>query len=147
MTTTEYLEQITDIDSRCEINLAEIEKWHEIATSVSVSYDKEPVKSSGNKQRMESAAVNAVYYEQKARERYNYFMELRGKIIGEILNLGGKADYRRILYKCYVENKHLTDIASEIRYCDSHTRRLHREALKLFEKTYGKEYLNKYEQK
>lgn len=141
MTTVEYLEQIFDIDDRAGFYLQEAQKWRELATSLSVSYDKEPVKSSGNKQKIESAMVNAVYYEDKAKEKIGDLMERRDKIVGQIIDLEDR-DSRDILYRYYVENKSTVDIADEIGYSLTHTRRKHRKALALFEKRYRKEYLN-----
>lgn len=147
MTTREYLEQLFDITDRAEICLAEAEKWHEIATSLSVSYDKEPVKSSGNKQKMESAAVNAVYYEQKAKEEALKHINRREEIVEQIKAISGNNLYRRILYKHYAEKKPLVTVAVEIGYSDSHTRREYRKSLKEFEKQYGRLYMSRNEQK
>ena len=146
MTTVSYLEQLLDFTDKGTIYMLEAEKWHEMATNVSVSYDKEPVKSSGNKQRMENAVVNAVYYEQKARERMEKYFNERDKIIEQIVEMPGDPDCKTILYKQYVERKTLVNIADEIGYCDSHTRRKQRKALKTFEKAYGNTYLKTNEQ-
>lgn len=147
MTTVEYLEQIYETNDKGTMYLQEAERWREMASSVSVSYDKEPVKSSGNKQKIETMVTNAVYYEGLASEQSGKYFARRDKIVKQIIEMPGKdTDYNKILYKFYVENKHLSDIANEIGFCDSHTRRKYRNALKSFEKCYGNGYLNTNEQ-
>lgn len=141
MTTIEYLEQLSDMDDRAGFYLREAQRWRDMATSISVSYDKEPVKSSGNKQKIENAMVNAVYYEDKAREKIGDLMKRRDKIVEQIIELEDK-DSRDILYRYYVDDKSTVEISEEIGYSLVHTRRKHRKALEMFEKRYGKTYLN-----
>lgn len=140
MTTTEYLEQLFDTESKRNIYIAEAERWHEMASSISVSYDKEPVKSSGNKQKLETATVNAVYYEKKAREQMAELMKQRDRIVNQIVELADR-ESRDILYLYYVKEKHISQICSDIGYSDSQTRRKYRKAIEVFEKCYGNEYL------
>ena len=146
MTTVDYLSQAGVMTERAKIYIAEAEKWHGIATSTSINYGGDNCKSSGDKQKMENACVNVVYYEQKAREKAKEYYDKQQEIISQIAKLGGNKEYSKILYMFFVQDKTLVDISGEIGYCDSHTRRLYRSALKMFEKTYGRTYLNRNEQ-
>lgn len=136
MTAKEYLQQLHKMN--VIINQRNQEKADlraRLSSIGSIDYSKERVQTSllagaG----YEKEIIKIINLENEIDRLNDEYVDLRHKIIGEIHNMT-KPDYMRILYKRYVENKRLEQIAAEMNYTYQYVRELHGYALQEFEST------------
>lgn len=135
MTAEEYLSQINSI--KVSMELAEqrardlkIKAW----TIKSIDYSRDRVMGGT----AGSFAGDVEKYTETEKEFISMRDELKEKkdaITKQIMELEN-ADFKNLLYKCYVELKPRRKIAQEMNYSESHISRLKRAALKEFERRY-----------
>ena len=97
-----------------------------------IDYSKIPVKGARRVgASFEQAAVQSLDLAEEIAGLIKKYTDLKHRIIGEIQQLD-KPEYMQVLYKRYVENKRLEEIAREMNYDDVYIRRLHGRALQEF---------------
>ena len=134
MTTKEYLTQVRKLKILIEQRQKELDQLTEQKlNSVSgIDYSKIPVKGARRVgASFEQAAVQSLDLAEEIAGLIKKYTDLKHRIIGEIQQLD-KPEYMQVLYKRYVENKRLEEIAREMNYDDVYIRRLHGRALQEF---------------
>ena len=134
MTTKEYLTQVKKLKILIEQRQKELDQLTEQKlNSVSgIDYSKIPVKGARRVgASFEQAAVQSLDLAEEIAGLIKKYTDLKHRIIGEIQQLD-KPEYMQVLYKRYVENKRLEEIAREMNYDDVYIRRLHGRALQEF---------------
>lgn len=134
MTTKEYLTQVRKLKILIEQRQKELDQLTEQKlNSVSgIDYSKIPVKGARRVgASFERAAVQSLDLAEEIAGLIKKYTDLKHRIIGEIQQLD-KPEYMQVLYKRYVENKRLEEIAREMNYDDVYIRRLHGRALQEF---------------
>lgn len=140
MTTKSYLSQIDRLDKMIQNKLSEIYQLKTMACSVTVSSDKERVQSSLDKDRLGSTIAKIVDLEKETDRLVDMFSAKRKHIIDQIDGIEN-VDYYHILSMRYVGKKTFNDISQKTNWSIRKVFSIHGEALKEFEKLYGKEYL------
>lgn len=138
MDAIEYLKQIERIDRLTQNKLDEIEHWKTVASSVTVAvttvniggekHGLEKVQSTTRPDKMATAVCNYVDIEAAYRQDLADLAEARRQIIKTIEQL--PLDEYDVLYKRYIENKQVKEIAIEMKKSRSWITTTHRSALK-----------------
>ena len=137
MTAKEYLQQLHKADVIINQRIQEKADLRARLSSIgSFDYSKERVQTSlPEGAGYERQIARIIDLENEIDSLIDDYVDLKHKIIGEIHNMK-KPDHIRILYKRYVENKRLEQIAVEMNYTYQYVRELHGYALQEFETTY-----------
>ena len=134
LTPKEYLMQIRKLKLLIEQRKKELDLLAEKSLSAlsGIDYSRIPVKGSrSGGAPFEQTAIKAADLGEKVAALIRKYTDLQHKIIGEIQALD-RPEYMQVLYKRYVENKRLEEIAREMNYDDVYIRRLHGRALQEF---------------
>ena len=121
MTAKEYLQQLHKADVIINQRIQEKADLRARLSSIGAGYERQ--------------IARIIDLENEIDSLIDDYVDLKHKIIGEIHNMK-KPDHIRILYKRYVENKRLEQIAVEMNYTYQYVRELHGYALQEFETTY-----------
>lgn len=140
MTTTEYLEQLSYIDSKIEHKLREARQWYDLAMGIGGGASENKVQTSPNLDKMGSAVVNYIDYWEEATKMARELSMLKRTIIRQIDGLGNSLHYN-ILYGKFLEKKNFTQLAEENCYSAKQIKRHYYCSLDEFEEKYGEEYL------
>lgn len=141
MKTREYLKQIERLDLMIEKKLEEISELRALATSISVVQKEVNVQTSGDKDQLGKAISKIVDLERETDELIDRYVEKRHLIIRQIDEIKDKDQYRLLMDR-YVLKKYWEDIIDEWDCSRSKILTLHREALRVFENMYGRQYLH-----
>ncbi len=141
MTTKKYLRQIERYDRLIKNKRLEIERLEALLSTIpALPYDKDKVISSGSQDKL-GDSVSKLFDEKTELERMqNDYTIKRNRIIEQIESLPDNR-HMIVLSMLYLECKELWEIPNETPYSYSYAKRLHSDALKEFEKSYGSEYL------
>lgn len=142
MTTKEYLVQIKRMEKIIDNKLSELYRLRQLVSSISISTDGERVMSSGSMDKMGDSVAKIVDLEYSVAGTISQYTELRQKIISQIDSLKNY-EYYSVLFSRYVSNNEFWKIADEMGYSERQVFRIHGNALKEFEKMFGKEYLSR----
>lgn len=142
MTTKEYLMQIKRMEKIIDNKLSELYRLRQLVSSISISTDGERVMSSGSMDKMGDSVAKIVDLEYSVAGTISQYTELRQKIISQIDSLKNY-EYYSVLFSRYVSNNEFWKIADEMGYSERQVFRIHGNALKEFEKMFGKEYLSR----
>lgn len=140
MTTENYLGKIQRYEYMIKDKLDEINHMREMCMSISVSMDKENVKSSPNQDKLSDAIAKIVDLERETDKLVDGLIDERRRIINQIDALGDTKEYR-ILTMRYVKGMRLADIAFEMDLSIDSIKRIKKDSMKEFEKVYGSYYL------
>lgn len=140
MVTKQYLSQIERLDKMIQNKLSEIYQLKTMACSVTVSNDSERVQTSYDKDRLGSTVSKIVDLEKEIDALVDNFVAKRKHIISQIDNIEN-TDYYHVLSMKYVSRNTFEEIANKTHWSIRKVFSIHGEALKEFEKLYGKEYL------
>jgi predicted secreted protein len=140
MTTKDYLNQINRLDKMIQNKLSEIYRLKTMACSVTVSTDKEAVKTSSDKDKLGSTVSKIVDLEKDTDKLIDEFIKKRNDIISQIDNMEN-VDYYHVLSMRYVNQNTFEEIAQATNWSIRKIFTLHGRALQEFERLYGKEYL------
>lgn len=132
MTTKEYLLQVTLLDKKIDANLEMLAIEKSKLTRVTSKLDENKVQSSGGVNFDETLA-SVIDLETKITKEIGAYIDLKAKISSEI-NAMSDNTLSLILFKRYVLNKTLAEIAKELNYSYDHVRHLHGQALMEFRK-------------
>lgn len=127
MTAKEYLEQIGKLDALIKNKLIEVERWRDIALSITTQTGGERVQSSGDQQKMASAVAKYVDIEKELTAAIDRFVDLRSEIISVIEQL--QQEEYELLHLVYVQNFTLTEAADKMNYSYSWVTWMHGKAL------------------
>lgn len=130
MTTKEYLLQVTHLDKKIDANLEMLAIEKSKLTRVTSKLDENKVQSSGGVNFDETLA-SVIDLETKITKEIDAYINLKAKISSEI-NAMRDNTLSLILFKRYVLNKTLSEIAKELNYSYDHVRHLHGQALMEF---------------
>ena len=130
MTTKEYLLQVTLLDKKIDANLEMLAIQRSKLTRVTSKFDENKVQSSEGVNFDETLA-SVIDLEIKITKEIDAYINLRAKISSEINSMSDNT-LSLILFKRYVLNKTLSEIARELNYSYDHVRHLHGQALMEF---------------
>ena len=140
MDTKQYLSQIERLDKMIQNKLSEIYQLKTMACSVTVSNEKERIQTSSDKDRLGSTVAKIVDLEKETDRLVDSFIDKRNHIIGQIDGLDN-VDYYNVLSMRYVGRDTYEEIANKTSWSIRKVFSIHGEALKEFERLYGREYL------
>ena len=139
--TETYLNQIKRYEYMIEDKLEEIEKLRDLCTSMTVSTEKENIKSSGSQDKLADAVAKIVDIQNDICKLVDELIKKRCLIINQIDSLGNTTEYR-VLTNRYVLGLKIEQIADKMGYSLRQIKRLKVKALQNFENVYGNEYKN-----
>lgn len=140
MDTKQYLSQIERLDKMIQNKLSEIYQLKTMACSVTVSNEKERVQTSSDKDRLGSTVAKIVDLEKETDRLVDRFIDKRSHIISQIDGLDN-IDYYHVLSMRYVARNTFEEIAKKTNWSIRKVFSIHGDALKEFERLYGREYL------
>lgn len=140
MDTKQYLSQIERLDKMIQNKLSEIYQLKTMACSVTVSNEKERVQTSSDKDRLGSTVAKIVDLEKETDMLVDRFIDKRSHIISQIDGLDN-IDYYHVLSMRYVARNTFEEIAKKTNWSIRKVFSIHGDALKEFERLYGREYL------
>lgn len=137
MTAKEYLQQLHKIDIIIQQKMQERSELQKMSVSIgSFDYTRERVQTSPSNDAPYAKTVDKIVaIEAEIDDMVTLFADQKHRMINQIQSLQNDK-YIDILYKYYVENKRLEQIAAEMNYTYQYIRELHRFALQEFETTY-----------
>lgn len=141
MTTKEYLGQISRLNRMINNKLTEIAQLKDMAVSISATQSGERVQTTPNFDKIGTKYAKIDEMERKIDGMVDELVDKKEKIIQQIDSMEDENTYN-ILFARYIEKKTFEVIATEMKYSWRQVVRLHRTALKQFEKKYGEGYLN-----
>lgn len=141
MRTIEYLQKIQRYEYMIKDKLDEINRLRELCMSISVSTDKENVKSSPNQDKLADAIAKIVDLERETDNLVDGLIDERRRIINQIDAIGNTTYYKLLTCK-YVKGMKIREISEETGYSEAYVKELTRNALVYFEEVYGKTYLS-----
>ena len=133
MDTKQYLSQIERLEKMIQNKLSEIYQLKTMACSVTVSNDSERVQTSSDKDRLGSTVAKIVDLEKETDRLVDRFVDLKKEIMS-IISMIKSERHREILFKKYLEQKSLYEIAEELGMTDRGCKKAHKRALEEFEK-------------
>lgn len=133
MDTKQYLSQIERLDKMIQNKLSEIYQLKTMACSVTVSNDSERVQTSSDKDRLGSTVAKIVDLEKETDRLVDSFIDLKKETM-LIIRMIKSERHREILFKKYLEQKSLYEIAEELGMTDRGCKKAHKRALEEFEK-------------
>lgn len=140
MTTKRYLEQIERLDRMIQNKLSEINQLKHIATSITIAPKEVNVQVSSEKDRMGNAVSKLLDLEKETDQLVDDYIGKRKRIIEQIDSMEDTNMYH-VLSERYIMRKELGVIAVEMGYSFKQVCRIHGDALKEFERIYGREYI------
>lgn len=138
--TKHYLNQISRLEWQIQNKLSEIYQLKTMACNISVSSEKEIVKTSTNKDKLCDTVSKIVDLENEANMLVESFIKKRQHIIDQIDSMEN-SDYYHVLSMRYVGKKTFESIAEKTHWSIRKVFSLHDKALIEFEKLYGNEYI------
>ena len=140
MDTKQYLSQIERLDKMIQNKLSEIYQLKTMACSVTVSNEKERVQTSSDNDRLGSTVAKIVDLEKETDMLVDRFIDKRSHIIRQIDGLDN-IDYYHVLSMRYVARNTFEEIAKKTNWSIRKVFSIHGDALKEFERLYGREYI------
>lgn len=143
-TTKEYLNQISYIDVMINNTLSEISMLRDTAYNISICNDKERVQTSKGRDILGDTVAKIYDLEKEADTLVDEYADIKRKIVWQINGLIFENKlYTEILFKRYVEKKTFEEIAVDLHMSSNYIKHSHGDALVVFERKYGEEYLGK----
>ena len=127
MTAEEYLEQIEKLDALIKNKLIEVERWRDVAFSITAQVSGERVQTSGNQQKMAGAIAKYIDIEKEIDAAIDRLVDLRNEVVATIEQL--EKDEYEVLYILYVQGLTLTDVAEKMNYSYSWAAQTRKKAL------------------
>ena len=136
MTAKEYLKQVGRMNKEIENKAEEIQKLKDMATRITSSTDKERVQSNSSQDKLGDAVAEIIDLENELQEIVTRNLDKRKYITKQIDELDNDI-YYDVLYKRYILCKEFHEIATELRYTMDNVFKIHRRAVRSFEKKHG----------
>lgn len=139
MTAKEYLEQISEYETRIKQKEIQLECLRETAGgAAAIRYDKDRIQFSVMGDALERNVIKLIELEDSIFLEKVRLETLRAKIIDQIHQLGDER-YIKVLFKRYVQKKTYELISVECSYSYDYVKELHSDALRSFGKLVGLE--------
>lgn len=132
MNNKQYLLQVRLLDEKIQANKEALDIQRDKLTSITSKLDEAKVQSS-NQVNFDEALAEVIDLENKIARDLCKYIELKYKILSEI-NAMEDNTLSIILFKRYILNKSLNQIAKELNYSYDHLRHLHLKALREFKR-------------
>lgn len=132
MTADEFLKQIERADTLIDSKLSELYRLRCLATSVTVSTDREAVQTSGVSDKVGSIVAKIIDLENEIDDMIDGYIDTRNKCIGVIEMLTNSLQYK-VIHMHYVQYKTYAEIEDELNYSHTWVMEVRREALKNIE--------------
>lgn len=132
MNATEFLLQIKKCEKLIENTREEIEKWHELAENITVNTSDIRVKISGHSDKVGNSVTEYIDNEKKLQKMLVDLMLKRKSIIDKIEQL--QADEYDVLYKIYVQDMKVYEVAAMLDRSYSGIKHIKRNAIKNLQK-------------
>lgn len=142
MTTKQYLNQIKRLDKMIENKLDEIYRLREMSVSISTNMDKDRVQSSGSHDKLGESVAKIVDLERETNDIVSELAEKKKTIIKQIDDMSND-DYYLVLTYRFVQKMEFREIFLKMKISERKMYTVYRQALKEFERLYGKYYLEK----
>lgn len=142
MDTKQYLGQIKRYDALINNGIAEVARYRQIAMNITTVIANDKVKSTPDPDRLGKTVAKIIDLENELDILVDKYIDARNVIVGQLEQLEDTKFYS-ILFKFYVENKELQDIADEMDYSYGRIRNLHGMALEAFRSKFGTKYCKK----
>lgn len=136
MTAKEYLSKLEKIEVEIEQKTEERQELMQRATSITTTFGIDKVQTSPKHDRMAELVAKAADMEREIALMLASLWDERNKIVNRIHALN-TTNYITLLYKRYVQNKSLGQIAEEMSYSDQYVREMHCKAIKEFERVHA----------
>ena len=140
MTTKNYLNQISRLDSVIQNKLTEIMQCRELSVSLTAVSSDIKVRTSPDMDKIGNSIARLAEMEQQLDELIDHYVDKKSRIIAQIDAMEDEVHYQ-ILFARYIERKTFEKIALELNYSLRQISRVHEKALIKFEAEYGHEYL------
>lgn len=114
MNVREYLDQLENIETRIQCIQFDIQQLKDLALSITPSYEGERVQTSGNNQRMATAADRWIDKERELNSAIDRLVEKRLEIAATIEQLK-QSNESVVLHMYYIQKKSFKEIAA---HCD-----------------------------
>ncbi len=124
MDARKFLQQIEKIELQIKNKKYEKERWDDIATSITAQMGGERVQTSGSKEKMAKAVIEAV----AVQEQIDVLLDTISEVYRVIEKLDTK--YYKFIHKIYVQGMTLREVASSEGYSYSWATTMHSRALK-----------------
>jgi len=142
MTTKVYLGQIRKYDRMINNKLADIYRLKTMAMSMTIEPQADKVQTSGAQDKLGDAVAKIVDLEKEIDRLVDIYVDKRNVIIGQIDALEND-EYRDVLTQRFVLCKPFDEIYEEIGMSRRKMFYVYEEAMRFFEKEYGKDYTKK----
>lgn len=131
MTPKQYLSQIGELNERIVHRKSQLKELNENDGVSSIHYEQVSGKTNEIKRSLELLVEKRLDLRLEIEQMIFDMEVLKNKIIGQIEHMG-QNPYQQLLYKRYVEDKKLEQIALEMNYSFDRIRHMHGIALKKF---------------
>ena len=136
MNAKDYLKQVGRMNKEIENKAEEIQKLKDMATRITSSTDKERVQSNSSQDKLGDAVAEIIDLENELQEIVTRNLDKRKFITKQIEELDNDI-YYDVLYKRYILCKQFHVIATEMMYSMDYLFRVHKKALRAFEKKHN----------
>lgn len=133
MNNKQYLLQVKYLDEKIQVNKEALDALKAKLTNITSRLDDVKVQSS-NQANFDETLADVIDTESKLTRDMCKYINLKYKILNEINTMEDNT-LSVILFKRYILNKSLNQIAKELNYSYDHLRHLHLKALREFKKT------------
>lgn len=142
MGTKEYLKQVERLNKDIENKSEEIQKLKDLATRITSNTENERVQENGSQDKIGDSVAGILDLERELKKMVDDSIEKRRVITKQIEELDDVI-YYDVLYKRYILCKQFHVIATDLTYNMEYLFRVHRKALRAFERKHGETYLEK----
>lgn len=142
MTTKDYLNQVSRLDSMIQNKMSEILQYRELSVSLTAVSSDIKVRTSPDMDKIGNSIARLDEMEKQLDEMIDCFVDKKTYIIAQIDAVEDEV-YYQVLFARYIEKKTFEKIAMELNYSLRQISRVHEKALAEFEKKYGHEYLER----
>lgn len=142
VTTKQYLNQIKRLDKMIENKLDEICRLREMAVTISANLDKDIVQTSGAHDKIGDSVAQIVDLENETNAIVSELADKKRTIVNQIDSMANDDHYEILTYK-YVQKLEFREIFLKMKISERKMYTVYRQAIKEFERLYGKTYLDK----
>lgn len=128
MKVKEYLKQLKSIDTLISEKQLEVNNLEDMATRISIRYDKDKVLTSKDKDKMAKTVAKIADLQQEINQYIDFLVDLKTDA-QHIINQVDSIPLQKVLTGYYVNNKSFEQLAEEMDRSCRHVTRLHGQAL------------------
>lgn len=139
MTAKEYLSQLLNLERLIEAKRLECERLDAMSKKVSSTLSDCKVEASHDNDKNAAIVIHMIDLKKDISEQVKKYVELQAKISKEI-DAVEDIRYRSLLIMRYISGIKFGDIADKMNYATRWVLKLHREALKEFDRLHSKKY-------